>query len=393
MAKLKKRNPKTQQVVVIPTWLHKLRERGIWGILLLALSAVTLIGLFNRTSGTLIDLWSNLLLKTFGWGGYGVVLVVIILGLLAILNRLPNREALPWQVIVGTEMVFVLVLGLVHLIFFDADPWQAAQAGSGGGLVGAVFSAILSEWVGPWLTGAILSLALLGTGVFMAGLTAQELLELLEDWALIAREKIGVMIVSLFGRPTKDKAEINEPAAVEASAVPQAQPISQTTSGTQMSPAPPRSRRFKIELPPLTLLSEPVPAEFNQADAERKAKIIEETLAQFGVPAQVVEKNWGPRVTQFGIEPGYVTRRDQSGEETERKIRVSKIASLSNDLALALAASPIRIEAPVPGRSIIGIEVPNDQLAVVPLRQVLESRAFRRGKSALTLALGNGVAG
>lgn len=398
MAKLEKQKPKNQQVVVTPPWLQKLRERGIWGLVLLALSVVTLIGLFSRTSGTLLDSWSNLLLKTFGWGSYVVVLAAVVFSVLTIIDRLPPRESLPWQAIVGIEVAFVLLLGLIHLVFFNADPWRMAQAGSGGGLVGAVFGAVLSEMVGPWLTGTILVLALLGDGLFMAGLTVQEWLELLEDWTLALRERAGKVLVNRLGRPAQGtKAEIasaaTEPAVTSQSiAASQPTPVSQPSTQTPLAPAR-APKRFKIELPPLTLLSEPEPAEFNQADTERKAKIIEETLGQFGVPAQVVEKNWGPRVTQFGVEPGYVTRRDPSGEESERKIRVSKIASLSNDLALALAAAPIRIEAPVPGRSIVGIEVPNDRLAVVPLRQVLESRAFRRGKSALTLALGNGVAG
>jgi S-DNA-T family DNA segregation ATPase FtsK/SpoIIIE len=111
------------------------------------------------------------------------------------------------------------------------------------------------------------------------------------------------------------------------------------------------------------------------------------------VPAKVVEINWGPRVTQYGIEPGYIIRRGQGGEETERKIRVAKIAALSNDLALALAAAPVRIEAPVPGRSIVGIEVPNSQVSQVSLRRVMSAPGFRRLKSDLRLALGEGVAG
>jgi len=111
------------------------------------------------------------------------------------------------------------------------------------------------------------------------------------------------------------------------------------------------------------------------------------------VPAQVAEWRRGPVVTQFGIVPGYVERQDRDGNTQRYKIRVSKVLSLANDLALALAASPIRIEAPVPGRPIIGIEVPNAAKAVVGLRGVLESETFHKSRAALRIALGRDVSG
>jgi S-DNA-T family DNA segregation ATPase FtsK/SpoIIIE len=89
------------------------------------------------------------------------------------------------------------------------------------------------------------------------------------------------------------------------------------------------------------------------SDIREKTHIIEETLRSLGVPVTVVEVNPGPVVTQFGLEPGYVERRDR-GQGARVKVKVSRIAALSNDLALALAASSIRIEAPVPGKGIVG---------------------------------------
>jgi S-DNA-T family DNA segregation ATPase FtsK/SpoIIIE len=126
---------------------------------------------------------------------------------------------------------------------------------------------------------------------------------------------------------------------------------------------------------------------------ERKAHIIEETLASFGVPAKVVSIRQGPTVTQFGVEPGYIGGRREG--ERQRKVRISKITSLDKDLALALASAPIRIEAPVPGRSVVGIEVPNSEVSLVSLRGVMESEAFQEAKesSSLTIALGRDVSG
>jgi len=111
------------------------------------------------------------------------------------------------------------------------------------------------------------------------------------------------------------------------------------------------------------------------------------------VPARVVEVNQGPAVTQFGLDPGYVERRTTGGQVERQRVRVNRIASLADDLALALAASPIRIEAPVPGRPVIGLEVPNDSVALVSLRGVMESPAFQHIDSGLTIALGADVSG
>ena len=170
------------------------------------------------------------------------------------------------------------------------------------------------------------------------------------------------------------------------------------------------------QLPPLSLLEDGAASDHAAADNSRRAELIVETLASFGVDASVVQVNEGPTVTQFGVEPGWDVRTrsvpevdaqgqpvlDESGarrmrsvETARTRIRVSRITSLQNDLALALAAPSLRIEAPVPGKPIVGIEVPNQAAAVVALRSVLESPVFakERTRSALPVALGVGVSG
>ncbi len=126
----------------------------------------------------------------------------------------------------------------------------------------------------------------------------------------------------------------------------------------------------------------------NEEFINQRGHLIEETLASFGAPAQVVEISHGPTITQFGVEPLFVETR---GGRT--RVRVSKIASLADDLALALAAPRIRIQAPVPGHSYVGIEVPNEEMALVALRDVLENETFQRNKTLLRFALGQDVAG
>ena len=126
----------------------------------------------------------------------------------------------------------------------------------------------------------------------------------------------------------------------------------------------------------------------SEDDLRENARIIEETLRSFGVEAKVIEVNRGPAITQFGIEPGFINR---AGKLT--KVKVSKISALADDLALALAARTIRIEAPVPGRNIVGIEVPNSEIATVAIRDVIDSERFQKIDSHLRIALGQDVSG
>jgi S-DNA-T family DNA segregation ATPase FtsK/SpoIIIE len=128
-------------------------------------------------------------------------------------------------------------------------------------------------------------------------------------------------------------------------------------------------------------------------NARYQAQIIEETLRGFGIPAEVVEINSGPTVTQFGLRLGTLERKLTDGSAVQQRVRVNKVAALNNDLALALSATPIRIETPVPGRPLVGIEVPNVNKSMVSLRSVLEDKDFKNSKKPLMVALGKDVSG
>jgi len=161
-------------------------------------------------------------------------------------------------------------------------------------------------------------------------------------------------------------------------------------------------------LPPISILDKSAEVQYGEADNMQRAKLIEDALASYGVEAKVVQINTGPTVTQFGVEPGWdrkikeVKERDKEGNTTikskevsKTRVKVERITSLANDLALALAAPSIRIEAPVPGQSVVGIEVPNVVSSVVSLRGVIETSTFQKtlAKSNLSLALGKGAGG
>jgi S-DNA-T family DNA segregation ATPase FtsK/SpoIIIE len=152
---------------------------------------------------------------------------------------------------------------------------------------------------------------------------------------------------------------------------------------------PPRDER----LPGLDLLINEQAARPDERHINLTAGLIEKTLAEFGIPAKVVGFQIGPTVTQFAVEPGFVEKPGTEDEMNRQKVRVAQISALSRDLALALSAARLRIEAPVPGRPYVGIEVPNSRSTVVRLRPILETDAFYKINSPLAIALGRDVSG
>ena len=189
------------------------------------------------------------------------------------------------------------------------------------------------------------------------------------------------------------------PAAAELIAATAAspQPETEEAPATDIPPSPtsmrptlaaaPRRKRRDWQLPDIRdLLNVGSESDLDREILLGRARTIEETLQSFGAPGRVVEVNTGPVITQFGVEPDYLLTR--SGKKT--RVKVGAIAQLDKDLQLALGAKTIRIEAPVPGKGYVGIEVPNAKAAVVSLRDVMESELFRALKVDAPLAIGLG---
>ncbi len=139
------------------------------------------------------------------------------------------------------------------------------------------------------------------------------------------------------------------------------------------------------------LLNEGSEQDFDRQFLVEQARIIEDTLKSFGAPGRVVEINTGPVITQYGVEPDYLQSR--SGKKS--RVKVSAIAQLDRDLQLALGARSIRVEAPVPGKGYVGIEIPNAETALVSLKDVMNAKQFQKSKSKspLAIALGQSVDG
>ncbi len=379
--------------------LRPYRQEIIGGILLL-LTTITLLSLLALTQGSLSDLWAAFFTQLFGWAAIPAVLLLGLLGAALTFGRLKDEAyTLPLDIVVGLELLVVVGLSGLHLLAAP-DSEQAvrlAQDGGGGGFVGWGLSSFFVELLGLPLTGLLLFL-LGATGIaltFRLGMgDVTYWADRFNEWAKHRSED----------EPPFDDEILAPEQITEIPAPPPKAPAPRQKGAKQPTPALPAKSatptnpatvmpRARYPLPALDLLALPTKNPTHNANTRYQAQIIEETLYGFGVPTEVVEINRGPTITQFGLKLGTIERKLPDGNVVQRRIRVNKIVSLSNDLALALAAAPIRIEAPVPGRPLVGIEVPNTEKAMVSLREGLEDAVFKKTKGALRVVMGRGVAG
>ena len=352
-----------------------------------------------------------------GWGAYPLAVALLAGGLFLLFGG-AARQLWRWWLLVGLEMAWLGALTMTQLAGAGDNPQAWAQGPGDGGMVGWIIGDLLRRVFGLSGTWIAASLAIgAGLGLIWFFLPAQVTAPLAAGgsslWRAAAEGVLDRMPPA--GAPADDD-EPAELAAVPASrrsiaapsiaadspgadklregasvppAEPPAKPRRRSSAPAQSAPAAAISPQPRPQsLPSLDLLVPDKVVEITDTVAREKGDLIERTLASFGVPVEVVEINIGPTVTQFGVKP---LTSGSAGKE--RRVRVSRILALSNDLALALAAPAIRIEAPVPGRPFVGIEVPNGDTTLVTLRGILEAPRFQQIRSPLAIALGRDVSG
>ncbi|UCF59982.1 MAG: DNA translocase FtsK [Anaerolineaceae bacterium] len=374
-----------------------LLERGIdyaddlGTVTLSAMAIVTVLGLFGLTHGTLIDPWISLINR---WLGFGAVLVPVILAIGAVMlvrHRQGIYTGVNWSRVIAIEIWFVGFLGLLSV--FDGMKLPRAELGYGGGLIGWGVSIVLEDILGSVLRTIILIVAVLIFGVYgLYGVWARlwSWIENLDRKRLrdVVPVEEGDPAISVVVRPETTTPAITKPTT----RLPRAYRKNFKVDDLP-DERPARSVRREERLPPFELLDGGKLSRVTSKEINLTAGLIEKTLADFGLPVRVVNFRTGPAVTQFAVEPGYIEHKNTEGETRRQKVRVSQISGLANDLALSLSAPTLRIEAPVPGRSFVGIEVPNRRPSLVRLRPVLESEAFQSISSPLAIALGRDVSG
>jgi len=360
----------------------------ILALLVIASGVITLLAVFGVTSGRWANAWVVLLRRLVGWGVYPVGAAIVLGGLLWLQHLLDQTIYWRWRPFVGAELVFFGLLGLTHGILGRSDPWTLVESHSGGGLVGWGLSVLPSAYLG-WPATVLILAAMTVLGLALAfDITLDDAKRSVQ----VVRNGIAIY------RARRARALLQRQPPAQQAAMPESEDQAPQPGGPEKKPRRSSSAPSKRaapnapqsgSLPPLSLLDESRGPPLTDHQIREKSRIIKETLAQFGLPVQVVEVRMGPSVTQFGVEPGFVGR-SRTGE---RKVRVNQISQRADDLALALATARLRIEAPVPGRPFVGIEVPNEEVQAVGVREVMASEEFQRLDSPLAIGLGHNVAG
>ena len=375
--------------------------RFLWdilGVFLCAFALMTLLGIIGLSNGSLLEEWVTLLYVWLGWGELLVVLIAAWGGVLAF-RRSIKQATIQWHRFIALELAAFLTLALLAVL----SGLRLSEGNMWGGQVGWGLAMVLARYIGPIWAGLVLFI-LWG----LALLTSFGLWVPLENWLL---RQAGTDTVAGFGltlTETDGRGGSENPVV---SPLP-ADRVVDSSGGGSKKPAqklPPEFRKsFKVEdrqdsrpvapqprserLPPLNVLLGEQSVRPDERNINQTAGLIEKSLSEFGIPAKVVGFRIGPTVTQFAVQPGFI-RKGNEEDAQQMKVRVAQIASLQKDLALALSAERLRIEAPVPGRAYVGIEVPNLRSALVRLRPLLETEAFYKIGSPLAIALGRDVSG
>jgi S-DNA-T family DNA segregation ATPase FtsK/SpoIIIE len=381
------------------------------GVVLLASALLTLIALTlpELTGGTLITLWRNFLIHSLGYGAILIVVASTVAGLLVLrarsyqlkLSADPRHTPSPnvnWARIFALEVAAFSALALLSVI--GGSSVDRAEAGLDGGVIGwgtAELVAMVAERLGlassTWV-GVVFGLLILFCLIYGLGLVAP----ITKGLQKISNPKATALVLNepvISVAPAGAPAAVSIPGADRRKRRPNIPPefrkrLNIPGEQAKSLPTPPRDEH----LPSLELLVKDQLDRPDERDINQTAGMIEKSLAEFGIPAKVVGYRVGPTVTQFAVEPGFVEKGGSEEEQDNRiKVRVAQIAGLRRDLALALSAERLRIEAPVPGRPYVGIEVPNTRTSMVRLRSILETEAFYKIGSPLAIALGRDVSG
>lgn len=380
-------------------------------LLLVLAGLVALVSLTVPNSGVAGAALRDALRLLFGNGAF-LLPVVLWLAAGALVFGY-GKLALP-EVIGGGVIVFLTLLGWMAQPHGSGDWFHADALRATGGYLGAVIGYVLTLALGQGRAVVLGVLLLLGLLMLFNLPLAQAVRgvgkALWFSWrgastatkavASVASETASKATQSVKRKPDLKPARPAERAAVSenprnnSAASPATshtalnprdkseptEPASETRS-TRSEPLPTPSASGNYTLPPLSLLKEPPnPPKRNQAEIKEKIAKLEETLQDFGIEANVAEVAHGPTVTRYEIQlaPG---------------IKVNRVVNLADNLAMSLAAIAVRVEAPIPGKSAIGVEVPNDHPQIVALREVMEDAEFWNAPSLLTVALGKDVAG
>lgn len=355
-------------------------KSSVFGVILIALAIVVALAHLGRSSGWLSAGIVKLSESLFGRGDFLFPLILFVVALYILVSKKPQVVG---STLLGGTLIFLSILGIITLTgesgerlggwvgFVAAWPFLKAVGFTGAAVFMIAFfiSGVLITFRLP-LTGYVREV-LVPTGQDQEGKTIFGTKMVKEKGLLdtLAGATRKLRSQKLAPPPPADQTvTVNLPSAQTQ------QNLKEKEGGLRIAPA-----TKDYTFPPIDLLElesgSPV-----SGDIKANALIIQKTLEHFGIPVEMAEVNVGPSVTQFTLKPA-------------TGVKLSKLTVLQNDLALALAAHPVRIEAPIPGRSLVGIEIPNKRSMLVRLKSMFESFSPQSANHSLNIALGKNVAG
>lgn len=378
-------------------------KRGIFIILLLAFGAISLLSLFGLAEGMGVYLEKGIVFL-FGWGKWFFPLVLLATGFF-MYHR--DKYWVRGANYLGLVIFIIFFSALLHS-FISQDDWQAAiSQGVGGGYIGYGIISIFNKLMGFWASLIAIVCLIFISLMLMLNASLESLIGS-ESWFAKAIYPINFVFNKIFGKKEPEEYEEEESEFEEQDEAGEEDGVGKEEEEQDKEVGVPgflkhaikaeaengngasskaaakvkdsgwKSSNVKIDLP-IDLLN-PKIGKPTSGDIKNNMLVIQHALENFGIPVEMGEVNVGPTVTQYTLKPA-------------DGIKLTRITTLSNDLALALAAHPIRIEAPIPGKSLVGVEVPNQTKALVGLREVLSGEMFKSRKSNVMIALGKDVAG
>jgi len=384
------------------------------GIFLFAMALISILSFINLAGG-LGEKIGELTKLSFGVGAFLFPIVLIFLGWRTIKSEdiIESRTSFA-----GIAMIFIFFLSLIHIFYAPETMFEIAKTGDGGGFLGAVIAWILSSLIGKW-GGLVVILAIILISLLLTlNISFVELVEKIKPRKInkenieenedddIEKDEIDDIKINIAGQREKKQGVLSmlagkigknkKPPEFSVTAMDENDDLKNKDETKEDKEdfddnenykeldfgnknTKQKNRNIDWKMPPLNLLDR-YDKEPTSGDIKANSNIIKRTLANFGVQVEMGEVNVGPTVTQYTLKPAM-------------GIKLSRITSLYNDLALALAARSIRIEAPIPGKSYAGIEIPNQSIAMVRLKNIINSNDFENRSSNLSVILGRDVAG
>ncbi len=378
MATKKKMNGKKKSPAVgvqrpaAPAWHSDLKpetKKSIFAVLLFlvtALLVLSYIGQGGAAGGLIFRVFDFLL----GKGYFFAPLILVLMGFSLLFS---GPKQVLGVTLIGGALLLVSCLTGFHVIF------GAGTGGFLGLMLGALFLKLFDFWASVILVGGLLVISsLLIFDIPLWWRDEREEVETAEETAEDSHaEEAGGVAAMIAGMQEKLSAALekkNDESAHISRPTPAAAKQDEASISLRKF-----AKKFVYTKPPLELLQGDH-GKPSSGDIRANANIIKRTLENFGIPVEMGEVSIGPTVTQYTLRPA-------------EGVKLARIVALHNDLSLSLAAHPIRIEAPIPGKSLVGIEIPNRSIALVGIRALMETPAFQDAAQPLLLALGRDVTG